>query len=121
MYGVPADLPIRRFVGDALFQISIGTDGVHFSFGRAGSISAHGPWELSDSAGTLVDQAQLNSDRECYRVHVILNADVTNCSIDSPRSFSLTFSTGHRLTIHDDTPQYESCIVRFEGGPEVII
>ena len=121
MHGVPADLPIQRFVGDALFQVRIGMDGVHFAFGRAGIICASGLWELYDSDGNVIDREQEHSDRECYRIHVILNADVTSCSIDAPRSFSLIFSTGHRLTIYDDMPQYETCTVSFEGGPEVII
>jgi hypothetical protein len=121
MYGVPRDLQMQRFVGDALFQLRVGLDGVHFAFGRAGTICAHGRWELHDSEGMLIDLAQENSSRESYRVHVILNADVTNYSIDPPRSFTLTFATGHRLTIYDDMPQYESCIVYFEGGPEVRI
>ena len=121
MYGVPTDLPIQRFVGDALFQACIGCDGVHFRFGRVGTISAFGLWQLHDSAGTLIDQTQEHSEREYYCIHFILNADVTACSIDPPRSFSLTFSTGHRLSFFDDMPQYESCTVYFEGGPEVTI
>jgi hypothetical protein len=32
MYGVPKDLPLQLFVGDALFQVCIGVDGVHFVF-----------------------------------------------------------------------------------------
>ena len=103
MYGVPADLPIQRFVGDALFQARIGMDGVHFAFGREGVICAYGLWQLHDSGGTLIDQTQEHSDRECYRVHVILNADVTSCSIDAPRSFSLstsrTFAPGESVKI----------------------
>ena len=121
MYGVPADLPIQRFVGDALFQARIGMDGVHFAFGRTGVICAYGLWQLHDADGTLIDQTQEHSERKFYRIHVILNADVASYSIDAPKSFTLTFSTGHRLTIFDDTPQYESCLISFEGGPEVIV
>ena len=40
MYGVPEDLPIERFVGDALFQVRLGLDGVHFAFGQAGTMDA---------------------------------------------------------------------------------
>ncbi|MDQ3566400.1 MAG: hypothetical protein M3436_20770 [Pseudomonadota bacterium] len=115
MYGVPADLPIERFVGDALFQACIGMDGVHFRFGRSGTIAAHGTWELRDAAGLLVDQSLAHSDREHYRIHVILNADVTGYSIDPPHSFSLTFSTGHVLSVLDDTPQYESFAIHPDG------
>ncbi len=121
MYGVPVDLPIQRFLGDTLSQVCIGCDGVHFRFGRTSTISAFGLWQLHNSSGTLIDQTQEHSEREFYRIHLILNANVTACSMDAPRSFSLTFSTGHQLTFIDDTPQYESCTVYFDGGSEVII
>ncbi len=56
MHGVPNNLPLTRFVGDALFHIRIGVDGVHFAFGRAGSISVSGLWELHDANGRLVER-----------------------------------------------------------------
>ena len=121
MYGVPADLAIHRFVGASLESISIGVASIHFNFGCTGTISVAGLWQLHDANRMLIDQAQHHENRDGYRIHSILIADVTSCEIDPPSSFTLTFSTGHRLTIVDDTPQYESCIVYFKGGPEVII
>ena len=112
MHGVPADLPIQRFVGDALFQANISVNSVFFVFGRAGTICVYGGWELHDSSGAHIDGMLDPSERDCYRVHVILNADVVSCSIDPPRSFSLNFSTGHRLTIYDDSPGYESFAIQ---------
>jgi hypothetical protein len=112
MYGVPADLPIQRFVGDWLFQVCICTNSVNFTFGSAGTICVYGSWELHDSSGKLIDCTQDHSTRDCYRVHVILNAEVVDFSIDPPRSFSLVFSTGHRLTIYDDSPGYESFAIQ---------
>jgi|GEM_PF-1370854 len=111
MYGVPADLPLQRFVGDALFQVCVGMDGIHFRFGRAGTICVYGHWELHDSLGSLLDSAQEHSERKHYRVHDIFNKDVAAYSIDPPRSFCLTFASGHRLTIYDDTPQYEAFLI----------
>jgi len=108
MYGVPADLPVDRFVGDALFQVCIGLDGAHFVFGYAGSIAVEGKWELFDSVGTMIDHSVEHEQRESYRLHVILNAEVASARVDPPRSFSLTFSTGHRLVVYDDDPCYES-------------
>ena len=108
MYGVPADLPVQRFVGDFLAQVCIGMDGVHFLFGQSGTISVGGRWELVDSTGKMIDCACEHDVREAYRVHALFNQDVTDSSIDPPHSFSLTFSSGHRLTIYDDSPQFES-------------
>ncbi len=108
MYGVPADLPVARFVGDFLSQVCIGMDGVYFNFGHSGTISVSGRWELEDCAGNMIDCACDYDARDAYRLHVLFNKNVIDSCIDPPRSFSLTFSSGHRLTAYDDTPQYES-------------
>ena len=115
MYGVPPNLPVQRFVGDSLFQVCIGMDGVHFVFGRAGTISVEGRWELHDAAGRLVDESQDHANRDSYRIHAILNEDVVDCSIDPPRSFTLSFASGYRLTVYDDSPQYESFAIHPDG------
>jgi hypothetical protein len=107
MYGVPEDLPIERFVGDALFQVRLGLDGVHFAFGQAGTISVYGHWELLDSNGVMIDQYRGAEDRQGYHLHVIFNADVVASKVQPPEWFSLTFSTGHELKIYDE-PQFES-------------
>jgi hypothetical protein len=115
MHGVPTDLPVQRFVGDYLSQVCIGMDGVHFAFGRAGTISVGGNWELHDRDGNLVDGACDHNDRKAYYLHVIFNEDVTASSIEPPLSFSLTFANGHRLTVYDDSPQYESFAIQPNG------
>jgi hypothetical protein len=120
MYGVPVDLPIDRFPGDSLTQIRIGIDGIHFVFNQTGIIGVFGLWQLHDADGEIIDQSQGHSDRQHHRIHVLLNTDVTDCSIDPPHSFALKFSTGYQLTIYDDTPQYESCTINFEGVMIVI-
>lgn len=108
MYGVPADLPLQRFVGDYLFSINLAGSTVHFNFNQRGTITVDGRWELRDGAGTLIDCFCSLESREAYRVHVILNQDVIAYALDPPRSCALTFASGHRLTLYDDTPEYES-------------
>jgi hypothetical protein len=121
MYGVPVDLPIERFVGDALTQVRIGIDGAHFVFSQAGIIGVFGRWQLHDADGAIIDQMQSHFDRQYYRIHVLLNAEVTDFSISPPHLFALKFSTGHQLTIYDDAPQYESCTINFECGLMIVI
>ena len=108
MYGVPKDLPLQRFVGDALFQIALGIDGIHLTFGHSGTIAVEGHWQLVDASGSVVDRYHEPEQRDACHLHGILNAIVTACRIDPPRSFSITFSTGHQLTVYDDSPQYEA-------------
>jgi hypothetical protein len=121
MYGVPVDLPIERFLGDSLTQIRIGIDGIHFVFNQTGIIGVFGLWQLHDADGEMIDHTQEHRDRQYYRIHVLLNADITDFSINPPHSFALKFSTGHQITIYDDTSQYESCTINSEDGLMIVI
>ena len=118
MYGVPNDLPLQRFVGEALNQICLGQQGIHFNFEKAGSICVDfGKWQIHDASGTVVDESieGLPSTRYHYRINVILGSEVTKFEIDAPRSFTLIFSSGYRLTVYDDSEQYESFSIEPDG------
>jgi hypothetical protein len=117
MNGVPKDLPLHRFVGDSICQIALGMHDVHFHFNKAGSINVEGKWQIYDASGTIVDESidGLPSTRQHYRVHVIFDSDVEKFDIDAPHSFTLTFANGHKLTIHDESEQYESFSIQPDG------
>jgi len=119
MYGVPSNLPLQQFVGVQLSQIALGLCQIQFRFEGSRSIYVTGKWQLHDSSGAIVDESidedALPSTRQQYRVHVVLGSDVTSFRIDAPDSFSLTFSSGHSLTIYDDSPAYESFEIHPDG------
>ena len=58
--------------------------------------------------GEQVDRSLENKQREAYRVHVLLGAHVSAFRIEPPKSFSLLFSSGHQLTVFDNSERYES-------------
>jgi hypothetical protein len=62
----------------------------------------------------LVDRAQEHATRDCYRIHRPLDVPVARYEIDPPRSFTLLLESGHRLSVFDDTPQYESFSIHSE-------
>jgi len=107
-------LDLARFLGAELIQICIGEFQFQFHFHPTGSISVEGKWELRDSAGLLIDGAELSkpnesySRRETFYVHVLLGKSVKSHSVHPPNSFSLRFDSGHTLIIFDDSSQYES-------------
>jgi hypothetical protein len=109
MYGVPVDLDLSKFKGATLIQLGIGEFQVQFHFHPEGNISVEGKWELRDSCGVLVDEAKdSNTERDVYRLHVIIGKSIELYSVKAPDSFSLRFESGHVLTIYDDSKQYES-------------
>ena len=121
MYGVPADLPLDRFVRHELNQIALGRFQIQLRFASVGSISVEGRWELRDPMGALVDVSQEHADRESYRLHLVLDLPVARFEIDAPRSFTLVFDPSYRLTVFDDTEQYESFSVHIDGLPSIYV
>jgi len=115
MYGVPSDLPLDRLVGKGLIAIQLGQFQVQLQFEGASTISIGGGWELRDPGGALLDAREEHAERECYRIHRLLGLSVEGFEIDAPGSFTLLLGTGHRLTVFDDDPHYETCTVRVEG------
>jgi hypothetical protein len=110
VYGVPADLNLTPFHGAALEQIALGEYIVQFRFGGnpCREIGVEGGWELRAADGSLVDRNQDTTEREAYRVHLLLGRTVLASEVRAPKSFTLKFDSGHTLEIFDDQTEYES-------------
>ena len=124
MLGVPSDLPLACLIGHSLEQIALGRFQIWFHFsGPVGTpdstIGVEGNWELHDTAGALIDSAQEFAEREFYRVHLLLGSTVADFRIAAPRSFTLIFDSGFRLTVYDDSPHYEAFSVCIAETPEI--
>ena len=112
MYGVPADLSLKRFVGATLIQIALGEFQIQFRFQPDSEIAVEGRWELREHAGQLVDHAQAAANRDVYRVHQLLGRKVTDSRVDAPKSITLQFDSGHRLEVFDSSQQHESFTIQ---------
>ena|ERR1700722_3805743 len=116
MHGVPADLRLQPFVGQELNQIALGRFQAQLHFSGTGSIFIEGRWELRGPDGVLLDAKTEHSARDCYRIHRVLDLPVARFEIDPPRSFTLVFEPAYRLTVFDETPQYESFSIHLKEG-----
>jgi len=121
MHGVPGDLPLDRFVGHELNQIALGRFQIQLHFDGAGSIFIEGRWELHDPDSALIDKAEEHEERSCFRLHRVLDLPVERFEIDPPRSFTLVFSPAYRLTVFDDSDQFESFSFHVKGLPSQYI
>jgi hypothetical protein len=115
MYGVPEELPLAGFVGQELDFIGLGRYQIQFRFSGGGEIDVQGGWQLVDPEGKRIDGAEEHEARDCYRLHRLLSLPVTGFGLDAPRSFTLVFGEGYRLTIDDDDPQYETFTLQLRG------
>jgi hypothetical protein len=110
VHGVPADLDLSHFRGAMLERIDLGIHIIHFRFGAEplGVISIEGDWELLDAAGEVIDRQEEPAERDAFRLHVLLGREVAAWEVSAPTSFTLTFDSGHRLRVYDNSRQYES-------------
>ena len=115
MYGVPADLPLDRFLGRECTLIGIGRFEIRFIFPSTGDICVYGKWEICDGSGRVIDRAQEHTERACYFVHRVIDSPVQRYGIDAPTSFTLYFENGYSLTVFDDSEQYESFSLQPDG------
>ncbi len=46
---------------------------------------------------------------------------IVGAEIDPPRSFTLAFQNGQRLTVFDDSPQFESFSVHIDDRPSLYV
>lgn len=114
MHGVPANLDLSQFMGASVARIDLGLHIIYFLFAGTPDvkIGIEGDWEIRDENDRIVDRSIPNDalprDRDVYRVHVLLDRIVTKTEVNAPRSFALTFDSGHRLIVFDNSRQYES-------------
>lgn len=116
MYGVPSDLDLTGFYGANLNQICLGPFDLAFNFSTGMHISVEGLWELREADGSLIDGSEGkvadkpgNRSRRNWQVRSLLADTVVSGDVDAPRSFTLVFASGRRLTIFDDPDApYES-------------
>jgi hypothetical protein len=117
---LPAQLDLTPFVGDALCQIGLGQYQVQFHFCGNRNVSVEGRWELRDANSNLIDEAMEHDEREAYKIHRLLGQTVTGVRIEAPRSFTLEFDNGFRLTVIDDSDRYETCQISLGGTLTII-
>jgi hypothetical protein len=115
MYGVPTDLDVSAFYGGRHDQLCLGPFDLQFHFSNGKSISVEGSWRLVDATGTLIDESDGrvgdppgNLSRQNWRLRSPLSDTVDRGEVDAPRSFTSRFASGRRLTIFDDSKDYES-------------
>jgi hypothetical protein len=121
MYGVPADLPLKPFVGLEFNQVALGRYQTQFHCAGAGRIFVEGRWELRTAAGEIVDAKADHYARDAYRLHKIIDVRISGFEVDPPRSFTIIFQDGYRLSVFDDDPQYEAFSIHLDGQPPMYV
>lgn len=107
MYGVPKDLEKHLPIGETLIQLLIGEFQIQFQFDEH-NISVEGMWRLNDIDDNPIDSNKRDNKNVETHLPVLLGKKAISCFVHAPQSFTLVFEKGYRLTIYDDSQQYES-------------
>lgn len=132
MYGFPADLDLDFLAAKELTLVSFdqyslyltlttvvpgGTgassgsgidDWKHLAANPDAQLQLSGGWCLRDDEGKLLDERTEHGKREVFRLHPLLGCAVDRCELISSTQCDIVFSAGFRLSIFDDSKEYET-------------
>lgn len=116
MYGIPNDLDLSAVVGNFTGEVGVSRFGLQFSFGSVNFV-------VKSSAKLIRDDKVVAQWREGQwpdpAFYEIIDASVRRCDVVGPRTIEFEFETGLVMHLEDDSDQYESMVIRFEGDPSV--
>ena len=93
----PIDV-FRNFLGAIVTKITVSEFAVWIHWHPAKSTEIVEFWELLDSTGKSVDQAMAKKKRECYRLHLLLGAQLISVN-NEEFFFVLQFDNTYKLRI----------------------
>lgn len=114
MYRIPKDLDLSPVVGEFTTQVRVGQFDLQFTFGPV-NFAVQSPVNLFRD-GKLVAHWEEGKwpDPGFYE---IMNAEVRRCEVVNDRLIVLDFVNGTEMHLEDNSDQYESMQISFEGDP----
>lgn len=123
MYGLPPGFNALRLIGCKLEQVSFSVNTVHFSFSNDVSNDVSVTTEScythsapGDAGNAVLTRVPVRESR----LMQLLGESIESAGASTDGTLTLTFTNGHRLVFHDDTPQYEAYRIRI-GNDEFIV
>jgi hypothetical protein len=114
MYRIPEELDLSPVVGEFTTQVRVGQFDLQFTFGSV-NFAIQSPVNLFRN-GQVVAQWKEGKwpDPGFYD---IMNVKVTRCEVVSDRRIVIEFDNGIEMHLEDNSDEYESMQIAFEGRP----
>lgn len=114
MYRIPKKLDLSAVVGEFTTQVRVGQFDLQFTFGPVNfavqspvSLFRRGELVASWTEGTWPGSGFFD----------VMNSKVRRCEIVSDRLIVIEFENGLEMHLEDNSDQYESMQISFEGNP----
>jgi hypothetical protein len=114
MYRIPDDLDLSAVVGTFTTQLRVGQFDIQFTFGPV-NFAVQSPIKLFRD-GKLVAYWEEGRWPE-PGFYEVMNVDVTRCEVVNNRLIVFGFENGLEMHLEDNSDQYESMQITFEGNP----
>ena len=114
MYRIPKELDLSPVVGEFTTQIRVGQFDLQFTFGPV-NFAVQSPVNLYHDGKLLAHWEEGKWPAPGF--YDIMNAEVTRCEVRNERLIVFDFDNGIEMHLEDNSDQYESMQIAFDGEP----
>jgi hypothetical protein len=119
MYGLPSSVDLGFLSGRTLGQVCVGENDLVLGFDKDASITVESAVGCQDDSGTM--QRYEDFRQASGMLFAFLGQDVRVAVRTSQTTLVLEFENGKRLEIYDDSEQFESFVIRYEGEVKIVV
>ena len=120
MYGLSKDIDLSFLKGREVIQVAIGVYQVQFGFDEDVIIYVHSQFGYFDGHDEWTWEPERGAEQIAARTVSLLGATIQNFEGHEDGTLILTFPNGQRLTILDNSKQYESYDITRPGQTIVV-
>jgi Family of unknown function (DUF6188) len=120
MYGLKPDIDLSILTGRELSQVAISLYSAIFRFDLDVAISIEGTFLYFDGKTEWTWKHQEGSCFIAARTVALLGATIESFERNTEGTLALIFSNGHRLTMVDDSKQFESYDITWPGHNVIV-
>jgi hypothetical protein len=120
MYGLSKDIDLSFLNGREVQQVAIGVYQIQFGFDEDVRISVEGRFTYFDGHEEWVWNPEPGAAQLAARTLSLLGATVQALDAQKDGTLTLNFSNGHRLTIVDNSTEYESYDITRPGQTIIV-
>ena len=120
MYGLKREIDLSFLNGRELIQVAIGLCHISFRFDEDVAISVEGGFNYFDGQAEWIWKLEPGSPQIASRTVALLGATIESFVGHEDGTLRLDFSNGHRLTVLDNSKEYESYDITRPGHTIVV-
>jgi len=108
MYHFRPDLNLLHLIGAEIVQVSLAEYNLYINLEPKNVIHIMGQWQILDSMDRIVDEGNLDEEKDAYRVHKILGKKIVGYDVQNEKRLVFRLDNEWKLVMIDNSEQYET-------------